>query len=171
MLGLSRSPITSDRSVLAGKLSPALPTSRTRTRSSAWHSRLGCALSSRLLRSPQLPHRLQAPGSRPTHNHDTTPQTDALGISARRYMGSVRRGLTSALSPLTPTGLRPLCCFDPNFGQNVHRADVRENSDAGKRTCMKSPTLHGVGTPVSVCSDAVRWELAVAGARWRRLRS
>ena len=34
-----------------------------------------------------------------------------------------------------------------------------------KRTWQRSPTLRNKETPASVCSDAVRWELAVAGAK------
>ena len=144
MLGLSQSPITSDRSVLAGELSLALPTSRTRTRSSARHSRLGCALSSRLLRSPQLPHRLQAPGSRLLHSSSTSPDcfpTDCAWRSARRYMGSVRRGLTFALSPLIPTGSAPSAVL------------IRISGEAcTEQTCVKTATLHGEGTP-RVCLE------------------
>ena len=34
-----------------------------------------------------------------------------------------------------------------------------------KRTWQRSPTLRNEETPASVCSDAVRWKLAVAGAK------
>ena len=102
-------------------------------------------LRSRLLRSPQLPHRLQAPGSRLSEPRQTLHRLTAWR-SARPYIGSVRRGLNSALSPLIPTGSAP----SPILIRFSERADVREDSDPGKRTWMKSPTLHSEGTLASV---------------------
>ena len=164
MLELSRSPITSDRLALAGELSPALSTSRTRTRSSARHSRLGCAPNS--VSSAPLSFstdcRLQVSDF---HAAPRPLQTHCASRSARRYMESVRRGLTSALTS-DPHWLCPLGCFDPDFGRSLHRADVHENSDPGERTWMKSPTLHGEGTLASVgLFDADSPWLA---QRWRR---
>ena len=138
MLVLSRSPITSDRSVLAGELSPALPTFRTRTRSSARHSRLGRAPScvSSALLSFSTDSRLQT-----LRTPTDTPPTDCAWRSARRYMGSVRRGLTSALSPLITTGSAPSAVL------------IRISGEAcTERTCVKTATLHGEGTP-RVCLE------------------
>ena len=76
-------------------------------------------------------------------------QTDRAWRSVRRYMGSVRRSLTSALRSLTPRWLRPLGCFDPNFGRSLHRADVDEITDPARRgnlcICWAAPLL--VGNP------------------------
>ena len=146
MLGLSRSPITSDRLVLAGELSPALPRPA--------HERAGLCGMVGLAVLPAPPLSSAPPptaDSKLLPSSSTSPDSpnpDRLRAwrSACPYIGSVRRGLTSALSPLIPTGSAPF----PILIRFSERADVREDSDPGKRTWMKSPTLHGEGTPASV---------------------
>jgi len=156
MLGLSRSPITSDRSVLAGELSPALPRpahERAALRGTAGLAALPAPVSSTLLSFP-TGCRLQTSAqlldfSRLSEPRQTLHRLPAWR-SARPYVGSVRRSLTSALSPLIPTGSAPfpiLIRFSEILIRFSERADVREDSDPGKRTWMKSPTLHGEGTP------------------------
>ena len=146
------------------RLSPRPVHERAALRGTAGWAALSAPVSSTLLSSP-TDCRLQAPDSPDCARLLDFSRLHAW-LSACRCVGSVRRGLTSALSPLTSTGSAPLCCFDPNFGRNVHRADVRENSDPGKRTCMKSPTLHGEGTP-RVCLQ----RCCLLGTRhgWRKM--
>ena len=126
-----------------------------------------CAPSSRLLRSPQPLPRLTAPGfcAAPRISPDSSRLRDSptspdclRGRSARPYIGSVRPGFDLC----SPT-------FDPPTGSAPSAVLIRISGEAcTERTCVKTATLHGEGTPASVCSDAVRWELAVAGAKWRR---
>ena len=162
MLGLCRSPITSDRSVLAGELSPALPMSCTRTRRSAQYGRLAALstpVSSALLSFP-TDCRLQAPDF---HAAPRPPQTDCAWRSTHRYIGSVRRSLTSALSPLIPTGSAPF----PILIRFSERADVREDSDPARRAdvCENSDPARRGNPRICLGSTAVRCGLAVAGAK------
>ena len=118
---------------LAGKLSPALSPhpahERAAPRGTAGLAALPARVSSTFLgfsTDCRLPASDFHAAPRPL-------QTDCAWCSTRHYMGSVRRSLTSALRSLTPRWLRPLGCFDPNFGRSLHRADVDEITDPARR--------------------------------------
>ena len=154
---------------LAGELSPTLSRSHARTRSSARHSRLGRAPSSRLLRSPQLLHRLQAPGFRLPRSSLASPDspnpvrhsTDSA-LSAPFYRArETRFGLRSP----TPRCLRPFSDSRPILGesgrarrQRSWQADVDEITDPARRG---NPCICWAAPPFDADSP---W----LAQRWRR---